>query len=44
MKKRGNRDLYARIGMIPSCKEVEILGVTFQMWQQIFTAREERTY
>ena len=29
-KKRGNRDLYSPIGMIPSCKEVEILGVTFQ--------------
>ena len=28
--KRGNRDLYSPIGMIPSCKEVEILGVTFQ--------------
>ena len=30
IKKRGNRDLYSPIGMIPSCKEVEILGVTFQ--------------
>ena len=29
-KKRGNHDLYSPIGMIPSCKEVEILGVTFQ--------------
>ena len=29
IKKRGNRDLYSPIGMIPSCKEVEILGVTF---------------
>ena len=31
IKKRGNRDLYSSIGMIPSCKEVEILGVAFQM-------------
>ena len=30
IKKRGNRNLYSHIGMIPSCKEVEILGVTFQ--------------
>ena len=30
IKKRGNRDFYSPIGMIPSCKEVEILGVTFQ--------------
>ena len=30
IKKRGNRDLYSPIGMIPSCKKVEILGVTFQ--------------
>ena len=30
IKKRGNHDLYSSIGMIPSCKEVEILGVTFQ--------------
>ena len=30
IKKRGNRDLCSPIGMIPSCKEVEILGVTFQ--------------
>ena len=30
IQKRGNRDLYTPIGMIPSCKEVEILGVTFQ--------------
>ena len=30
IKKRGNRDLYSPIRMIPSCKEVEILGVTFQ--------------
>ena len=30
IKKRGNRDLYSPIGMIPSCKEVEILGVTFR--------------
>ena len=30
IKKRGNRDLYSPIGMIPSCKEVEIMGVTFQ--------------
>ena len=30
IKKRGNYDLYSPIGMIPSCKEVEILGVTFQ--------------
>ena len=30
IKRRGNRDLYSPIGMIPSCKEVEILGVTFQ--------------
>ena len=30
IKKRGNHDLYSPIGMIPSCKEVEILGVTFQ--------------
>ena len=29
IKKRGNHDLYSP-GMIPSCKEVEILGVTFQ--------------
>ena len=29
IKKRGNRDLYSLIGMIPSCKEVEILGATF---------------
>ena len=29
-QKRGNRDLYSPIGMKPSCKEVEILGVTFQ--------------
>ena len=26
---RGNRDLFSPIGMIPSCEEVEILGVTF---------------
>ena len=31
IKKRGNRDLYSSIGMIPNCKEVEILGVAFQM-------------
>ena len=30
IKKRGNRDLYSPIGKIPSCKEVEILGITFQ--------------
>ena len=30
IKKRGNHDLYSLIGMTPSCKEVEILGVTFQ--------------
>ena len=30
IKKRGNRDLCSPIGMIPSCKEVEILGATFQ--------------
>ena len=30
IQKRGNRDLYTPIGIIPSCKEVEILGVTFQ--------------
>ena len=30
IKRRGNHDLYSPIGMIPSCKEVEILGVTFQ--------------
>ena len=30
IKKRGNRNLYSHTGMIPSCKEVEILGVTFQ--------------
>ena len=30
IKKRGNRDLYTPIGMIPNCKEVEILEVTFQ--------------
>ena len=29
IKKRGNRGLFSPIGMIPSCKEVEILGVTF---------------
>ena len=29
IKKRGNHDLYSP-GMIPSCKEAEILGVTFQ--------------
>ena len=29
IKKRGNRDLFSPVGMIPSCKEVEILGVTF---------------
>ena len=32
IKKRGNRDFYSPIGMIPSCKEVEILGVTFQCY------------
>ena len=30
IKKRGNCDLCSPIGMIPSCKEVEILGFTFQ--------------
>ena len=30
IKKRGKRDLYSPIGMIPRCKEVEVLGVTFQ--------------
>ena len=30
IKKRGNYDLYSPIRMIPSCKEVEIFGVTFQ--------------
>ena len=30
IKKRGNRDLYSPVRMIPSCKEVEIFGVTFQ--------------
>ena len=31
IKKRGNHDLYSFIrGMIPSCKEDEILGVTFK--------------
>ena len=30
IKKRGNRDLCSPIGMIPSCKEVEILGVIAQ--------------
>ena len=30
IKRRGNRDLYSPIGMIPNCKEVEIMGVTFQ--------------
>ena len=30
IKKRGKRDLYSPIGMILSCKEVEVLGVTFQ--------------
>ena len=30
IQKRGNRDLYTPIRMIPSCKEVEIWGVTFQ--------------
>ena len=33
IKKRGNRDLYSSIGMTPNCKEVEILGVAFQIWQ-----------
>ena len=31
IKKRGNRDLYSSIGMTPNCKEVEILGVAFQI-------------
>ena len=30
IKQRGNRDLYSPTGTIPSCKEVEILGATFQ--------------
>ena len=30
LKKRGNCDLFSPIGLIPICKEVEILGVTFQ--------------
>ena len=30
IKKRGNRDLYSPIVMKPGCKEVEILGGTFQ--------------
>ena len=30
IKKRGNHDLYSPIGLIPSCKEVEVFGVTFQ--------------
>ena len=30
IKRRGNRDLHSPIGMIPNCKEVEIMGVTFQ--------------
>ena len=38
IKKRGNRDLFSANGMIPSCEEVEIL------WQQIFSARVEKTY
>ena len=29
IKKRSNRNLFSPIGMISSCKEVEILGVTF---------------
>ena len=27
IKKRGNRDLCSPVGMIPSCREVEIVGV-----------------
>ena len=30
IKRRGNRDPYSPIGMILRCKEVEIVGVTFQ--------------
>ena len=30
IKSRSNCDLFSPIGLIPSCKEVEILGVTFQ--------------
>ena len=30
IKKRGNHDLYSPIRIIPSCKEVKILGVTLQ--------------
>ena len=30
IKRGGHRDLYSPIGMIPSCKEGEIMGVTFQ--------------
>ena len=30
IKKRGSRDLYSPIVMIPGCKEIDILGVTFQ--------------
>ena len=30
IKKRGNCDLFSPIGLIPSCKEIEILGVTFR--------------
>ena len=37
IKKGGSCDLYSPIGMIPSCKEVEILGVTFQR-DSIFSA------
>ena len=36
IKKRGNRDLCSPIGMIPSCKEVEILGVMAQ-WDSKFS-------
>ena len=36
IKKRGNRDLCSPIGIIPSCKEVEILGVAFQCDTQVY--------
>ncbi|CAH3155295.1 unnamed protein product [Porites evermanni] len=44
IKKRGNRDLCSPIGMIPSCKEVEILGATFQCDSKSFSINKDVNY
>ena len=44
IKMRDNCDLFSPTGMIPSCKEVEILGVTFQCDSKFSVHVKKKTY